>query len=78
MKRWGIVLGAAVVCLMMSGQASHANFRVVKASWGGCAIWNYAGGKPWGPVTVVSKSKKTFAAALKTHGYLVKKKICKF
>ena len=77
MKRWVIVLCAAAACLSMSSQA-HANFKVVKASWGQCVIWNYAGGKPWGPVTVMSKSKKTFAAALKSHGYLVKKKYCKW
>jgi hypothetical protein len=77
MKRWGVVWCAAAVCLFASGQA-QASFRVVKASWGQCIIWDYGPGKPPAPVTVMSKPKQTFAAALKSHGRLVKKKQCAF
>ena len=39
-------------------------------------IWDYGPGKPWGPVTVISKPKKSFDRALKSHAWLVKHKYC--
>jgi hypothetical protein len=77
MKRWSVVLCAAAVCIMASGQA-HASWRVVKASWGQCLIWNNGAGKPWGPATVISRPKRDFAHALKSHGWLVRHKYCAF
>ena len=75
MKRWGVLLCAAAACMIASSQA-EASFRVVKASWGQCVIWDYGPGKPWGPVTVISKPKKSFDRALKSHAWLVKHKYC--
>jgi hypothetical protein len=77
MKRWSAVLCAAAIGLVASSQA-QASYRVVKASWGQCLVWNYGAGKPWGKVTVMSKAKKDFPGALKSHGYLVKRQYCAF
>lgn len=77
MKRLGLILSAAVICVAASSQAEAA-WTVIKWKSGHCQPWDNA--SPWkapkGQYTVVSRKYKTFDKAMARRTKLVAKKAC--
>ena len=65
MKRWGLILSAAVVCVAASSQA-QASYSVIRWPTGFCQLWDHA--MPTKPFPsnykVVSRTYKTFDKAM--------------
>ena len=68
---------AVAATSFVASPADAAPYRVIR--WEGtriCQVWDYGVSKPWGAYKVMSKKKKTFAAALRTENRLVRKRKC--
>lgn len=77
MRRWGLILSTAVICLAASSQA-QASWTVIRWKSGFCQIWDNAiPTKPWTKdYKVVSRPQKTFAKAMAIRTKMVGKKAC--
>lgn len=77
MRRWGLIVAAAVVCVTASSQAQAA-YTVIKWKSGMCQVWDSR--TPWKPwtndYTAVSRAYKTAARAEARRAKLVAKKKC--
>jgi hypothetical protein len=77
MKRLGLILSAAMICVVASSQA-QASWSVIRWKSGFCQVWDNAiPTKPWpNDYKLVSRPHKTFAGAMARRTKLVAKKRC--
>ena len=77
MKRLGLILSAAVICVVASSQA-QASYSVIKWKSGFCQVWDNALPTKPSPkdYKIVSRPHKTFAGAMNRRMKLVGKKAC--
>jgi hypothetical protein len=77
MRRSILILSAAAICVMASGQA-EAKYSVIKWKSGFCQVWDSAfpAKPPASEYKAVSRSYKTFDKAMAKRNKLVAKKAC--
>ena len=76
MRRWTLALSAIAIGFVLSSPA-HAEYRIVKWSYGDCKIWHEDGNKPSGEGWKVYKRHfKDWDHAWKRLGKLIAHKRC--